>query len=115
MINKELVDLKRQLDSASDNLNKRILQYQSELKTLSLGADAWVDITPNIKIGYAKHKGEWKILINYNELGDLLSNTPIMESPRELRLLGYKNFPKLLKAIEEKAIDLLSKMNEALQ
>ena len=50
LTSQELIQLKHDLDRVSDELTKKIVQYEIDLKTLGLGVEAWVKLSENTSL-----------------------------------------------------------------
>jgi hypothetical protein len=104
-----LLKLKQDLDAETDVINKRIIEFQNDLKKLGMGVTAWVKISPNTELGYTRRDGDWKIVVHYDDYGTDL-RMPALDCNRGLRLHTVKHMHKLLPAIEEEAKRLLERM-----
>lgn len=109
-----LLKIKEELNRTSDELNKKILEFEEYLKKLSMGVPVWINITPTTALGYQKFEGEWAIVIRYDEFGKE-KVTVLYRSTRTLRLYGYKHLHELLPALEKAADSLLTRMKKELE
>ncbi|MDP9179709.1 MAG: hypothetical protein M3O61_18705 [Gemmatimonadota bacterium] len=118
---KRLVSLSQNLNEASDALSQQIAQVESALNELKLGIWAWVELYREAvdvggyrvdqveSVGYGKHKGRWCLLFSTDipDLGDPVhtSVVPLREAPRADRIAAVDKLPKLVEALEAKAVE----------
>jgi len=112
-----LVQLRDNLNTATEQINKKIEQFETDLQTLGMGVQLWVKIPESeIAIGYIKFNSKWKICLKFNSVGDTqeVIIKELAACDRGLRYFGYKYIDLLVPAIKETAEKMLIKMNKVL-
>ncbi len=118
------------LNTASDQLGKVVVDLDSALKRLNLGITSWVFFSgwqddpdwASDYIGYAKIGGKWGIAIRSLSSdfsspdgcrtdGEWLFN----DAPRDLRLMAIDKIPDLLEKLVEKVGEFTSNLNTKLK
>ena len=112
------------LNSASDDLSKRIAPLDAAFKKLGLGVAAWVTISGNVDgsewwsrdLGYARVNGKWGIALrdisgDYQDPNnDDRETWHFNEAPRWLRIDGSAKLPDLLEKLLEQTEDTTKKV-----
>lgn len=109
-----LLALKQALGTATDELNRRILAFEADLKQIGIGVPVWVELTPTTKLGYGKWEGDWHILVQYRDFEEDKTNS-LTHASRGIRLYCYRHLHLLLPAIEHEAAKLLTHMRTELE
>lgn len=112
------------LNSASDDLSRRIAPLDAAFKKLGLGVAAWVTISGSVDgsewwsrdLGYARVNGKWGIALrdvsgDYQNPNDDSGETWLFnEAPRWLRIDGSAKLPDLLEKLLEQTEDTTKKI-----
>lgn len=94
-----------QLNAWADAATNEILNFESVMGKLCPGVEAWVGEGP--MIGYKRTTGGlWRVVNK--------AQVPLVEAPREDRILGAANLPRLRAAILNAVEDRLGKVQAAL-
>lgn len=110
----KILKLRDQLNEVTNQLNQKILEFESDLQKLQLGLYVAVRIKPSEHIlGYQKFKDGWHIFITYkNREGEEITSK-LIDAPRQLRLFGYNHRMLLLPALESAAESLIRRMSKS--
>jgi len=118
------------LNTASDQLGKIVVELEAALKSLNLGISSWVSFSAwqdgsdwsSDDIGYAKIDGKWGIAIrsisgNYDfpEGGEKTGEWPFNDAPRALRIHAIDKFPDLLEKLVKDAVAFTDQINNKLK
>jgi len=118
MTSEELIQLRNELDTASDTLNRKIGLFEKDLGILKMGVQVWVTISEGTQLGYIKYQGVWRVCVrfndNYSPDEPLMVIRPLVNCERGLRYHGYKHIDKLVPEIEKQGKALLIKINRVL-
>lgn len=105
MILEELKDNVKLLNEVSKSLNEAIIEHEKALFHISPGIQCTVNATPNIKLGYGRWEGKWRLLIQVETNGEL-EKWPASSAPRDIRFHAIKNIDKLYEEINKQVIKL---------
>lgn len=110
----KLLQIKIELNNLTEELNKRILEFEADLKKLEIGIPIWIKLTEDTKLGYTKYNGEWHITVQYKDGQEDKINS-LVHATRGVRLYCLKHLYLLLPALETAANEFLEKMKKELE
>lgn len=110
----KLASVSQSINHASNQLSAQLTEIEKALNSYGLGVSAWVNLsiaedsdTPQVhQLGYSKHDGKWCLLLaNYRaqEPEKTRQQKPLLESPREIRLLAVQTMPELVNKLVDAA------------
>lgn len=115
-IQAQLDKIKHKLNDATDKLNTEIERFEDGLKQISMGVRVIITLGDSkVKLCYDKWSpNTWRVIIIYsNRAGEEVAN-PLVDSPRNLRLFGYKHRMELIPAMMKAAEALTRRIEKAL-
>ena len=111
----DLKEIGEKLTLISDEMNKNIVLFEEQLKTFNIGIQVFVDITPNTQLGYGRlDSKDWHLIIKTKQF-EQTEVWPLANSPRGLRLLGYKHMYEIIPALKSAALVLCEQIETALK
>lgn len=110
----KILQVRDKIDNLTEELNKRIIAFEEDLKKLRIGIPTWINISSNTRLGYIKFEGNWCVVVQ-SKLDDKQQPIlPLTKSTRTLRLYGYKHLNLLIPAIQSAAESFLAKLESEL-
>jgi len=106
-----LASVSRSINNASDQLSEQLSNIEKALNGYALGVCAWVDLPIDgsansqvHRLGYDQHGNKWCLLwATGADEEETWDQKPLLESPREIRLLAVTVIPELAVALTEAA------------